>query len=329
VYTLVTSCIGYAPKQVQVNLTKDETIDISINIQVTELAEVNIKADNSRFRNLGLFTNYFLGSSENSPLCRIINQNVLTLSYVNRVLSASTKDFLIIENKSLGYRLKFLINEYTVDVAERKFHYNGIAIFEDLPGSEKEKKNWAKLRQNVFKESFNGFLYSLAHNSITDDGFIVRRFLRYDNPDRPSDSVMVKRMQYLTHLKSTKAVRDSLADWRKKFDLPKKTEQVIGRVLTAADLTKPSREKGLTNLVFEDYIYVIYKKKRIRFEDNLYRTREASDHQLSIIENKNVDDPVQFNKDGLKITKGALFFDGAWGDPSVSNMLPNNYLPVN
>ncbi|MFD0751438.1 carboxypeptidase-like regulatory domain-containing protein [Mucilaginibacter calamicampi] len=328
-YTLVTSCIGYAPEQVQVSLTKDEVVNINLNIQATELAEVNIKSNNYWGRNLGLFTTYFIGNSEYSSLCKIINEKALRLNFENRILSASTTDFLIIENKALGYRIKFLINNYTVDIAKRVFHYNGIAIFEDLQGSEKQKKNWAKLRQNVFKASFNGFLHSLARSKVTQDGFIVRRFLRYDNPDRPADSVLQKSIERLMTMKPSKAVTDSLANLSYTRALPKKIEQVIGKVLTAADLTKPSKEAGLTDLVFEDYIYVIYKKKRINFRDNLYRTREASDNQLSIIENKNIADPVQFNADGLKITKGALFFDGAWGDPSVSYMLPNNYLPDN
>nr|WP_294794166.1 carboxypeptidase-like regulatory domain-containing protein [uncultured Mucilaginibacter sp.] len=326
-YTIVTSYLGRIPAQVPVTLTKDQTVDISLKPQIIELPEVNIKSTTDRPRLLAMFKRHFIGYSEYSGLCKIINEDALRLRFEDQVLKASTKDFLVIENAALGYKIKFLINDYTVDLKAATFHYNGTALFEDLKGTERNKKNWAKVRNEVFESSFKGFLNALAHNRLTEEGFIVRRYIKYDNPDRPSDSTLAAKNAHFRTFKLDKAVRDSFADLSAKFNLPKKIERVVGSVLTTSDLTKPSKEQGLTDLVFDDYIYVICRNRRVNYNGETFlRTREARDYQVAIIKNKDINDPLKFTSEGLQISKGALFFDGAWADPSIAKFLPNDYL---
>jgi len=327
-HTIIASSIGYQPKQVQVFLRENETLDIPLKTQTVELKEVVISSNSDRAKSLNLFKKRFIGESEYSELCKITNEDILKLSFNGGSLKASTKDFLIIENRALGYKLRFLINEYTFDTRSNNYHYSGSVFFEELNGSEKEKKTWNKNRKEVYNGSFKEFLSALSQQRVSEDGFVVKRFFREANPKRPPDSILIKKLEYFKTLKRTKAIEDSFAYVKKIFLLPKIIERADKGELMGSDITKLSFKPGISDLNFQGYLYVIYKKKRVddSFE-NLFRAPGSSNFQISIVKNRDQGDPVEFDKNGIQLTKGSLFFEGAWADASVAKLLPNDYVP--
>ncbi|MCJ8210672.1 carboxypeptidase-like regulatory domain-containing protein [Mucilaginibacter sp. RS28] len=113
-YDLVVSIIGYDTFSQTLNITDGEThlSDIILTPRNTVLNEVVIRPDPNRVNNYQAFKQEFLGETEEAALCKIINPDAVDVSYDsdNRLLTASSQDFIEIENRALGYKVKYLLH---------------------------------------------------------------------------------------------------------------------------------------------------------------------------------------------------------------------------
>ena len=112
-YELLVQVIGFTPQNKNVNLLdKKVNVDIILSENVTELTEVVTKADPNRQRYINMFKANFIGNTPNAKQCKILNPEVIQTDYdpAKRLLTVTATDFLIIENKALGYRIKYLLN---------------------------------------------------------------------------------------------------------------------------------------------------------------------------------------------------------------------------
>jgi len=111
-YKLIFNHVGYQLKL------------ISVQIPANQLTEINVKLEEYVFsgeemivfdslpknwsKNLEEFQKIFIGSTPNSPYCKIINPEVLNFSYLssNNFLCASSDSVILIENMALGYSIR-------------------------------------------------------------------------------------------------------------------------------------------------------------------------------------------------------------------------------
>ncbi|MET3978673.1 hypothetical protein ABIB62_001242 [Mucilaginibacter sp. UYP25] len=185
-YELVVTVIGFETYR-QTVLAAGENIklpDIKLVPKTTVLKEVNIRPDADWDRKYAIFKTEFLGSSAMAAKCKILNPEVLSLEYdkTTRKLTGSTYDFLEVENKELGYRVKYLLNKFLKDSKINMVYYDGSALFEEVKGSAKDKKRWIKNRRLVYEGSSMQFLRGLVANDIDGFGFKVLRLIRKANP---------------------------------------------------------------------------------------------------------------------------------------------------
>ncbi|MCK8496000.1 hypothetical protein M0L20_29310 [Spirosoma sp. RP8] len=59
-----------------------------------------------------MFTNNFIGQSQNADLCRIVNPDVLMFNQSGQTLIVCAQQPLVIDNKALGYRLRFQLDYF-------------------------------------------------------------------------------------------------------------------------------------------------------------------------------------------------------------------------
>ncbi|MBE9661031.1 carboxypeptidase-like regulatory domain-containing protein [Mucilaginibacter myungsuensis] len=171
-FQLSVQMIGYGA-QVQNVIIKDKnvTVNVALKVKATELREVVIGPDRWEER-YAIFKRQFLGTSDNAKECTIINPKVISFSTNKKKLMADADEFLIIENKRLGYRIRYLLKAFEYEDAVTK--YDGETSFEELEGTESEKKRWAKNRLQAYEGSMMQFLRSVYHNTAKQDGFVVR-----------------------------------------------------------------------------------------------------------------------------------------------------------
>ena len=178
-YDLVVTVIGYEGyrKTVMVNESV-KLADIKMLPKTTIMKDVRIVGtDPKRARKLRIFKEQFLGSSSIANQCKILNPELLDLRFTKgeKQLLAKTDDFLEIENVALGYKLKYLVSEFTLDEEAGTVVYEGSVLFEEKDGTPSEKSRWQKNRLDVYFGSTTHFLRRVLANQV-DVNYLVRNF---------------------------------------------------------------------------------------------------------------------------------------------------------
>jgi hypothetical protein len=228
-YELVVSIIGYQTYRQILMVNRNMALpDIEIITKAIALKEVDIRPDPNRERNYKLFKEEFLGQSDYAKQCKILNSDMVDIHYdeQSRQLTASSFDFVEIENKALGYKIKYLLNQFTKDYRTGLLFYEGLALFEELP-DQKMQRRWQKARLKVYNGSSMHFLRSAIANRITGEKFKVFRLVRKLNPDYNGSG-----RKYLETLYKTP--------------------------LTSSDFVKTTDDKGLFALEFEDCLSITH-----------------------------------------------------------------------
>jgi hypothetical protein len=329
-YDLTISIIGFFTysETITVNNANGILPDIYLTPRVTVLNEVKIKPkeDTEWQRNFDLFKNEFLGTSDLAKECKVVNPELLDLSYDEKtqVLAAKSIDFLIIENKALGYRIKYLLSNFNYDQNTKQFLYEGSVFFEELKGTALQKEQWKERRQDVYSNSITHFLRAGLNNQLSQEGFLVLRFLT--NPERPADSVINQRIKVITLLKDKHEYRDSLSFWEKKSKLPRLLPKQVPVVLTGEDIIEKTNKPGLYAFgCSKDALYVIYDKSH-QFKasslGHLYTPNNTSNTLVIFYA------PVAyFDSRGLIINPESLAYAGVWANKRVAELLPVNFEP--
>ncbi|NNU33189.1 hypothetical protein HK413_01560 [Mucilaginibacter sp. S1162] len=120
------------------------------------LNEVKIGRKSARNKNFNLFKENFLGTSANARQCEIINPEIINFSTQKGLLLADADDFLIIKNNRLGYRIHYLLKDFSYNSNDKLTLYHGDFSFEELEGTDADKSKWAKNRA----ETYQGFVYA-------------------------------------------------------------------------------------------------------------------------------------------------------------------------
>ena len=172
---LVVSSIGYESDHVDLFLREARTYtqDFQLRERIYELGEVTVSTNNRRWqRQLERFTTIFIGESPNAQETTIINPEVLDFSGRGGEFRAQASEPLIIENKALGYKLTYFLNEFIAE--PNSWRWDGEPLFEPLePSSPEEAARWNAKRDSAFYGSFRHFLLSVINNQVEEQGFKI------------------------------------------------------------------------------------------------------------------------------------------------------------
>ena len=336
-YSLVVSIIGFDPySQVIVVGNNDIKLgDITIYQKTIALNEVKIKFHNDpdREKYLGWFKEEFLGNSDMAKECEILNPNALFLNYDSEkdVLTASSSGFLEIENEALGYKIKYLLTDFSLadkDKSTKKIYFKGAVLFENLEGSPQKLRRWEKNRQEIYENSSMHFLRAALSDRLSEEGFKVLRFDVHENPLRPSDSAINVKIKFYKRLAKVNAdQRDSLEYWIKKSKLPKTFQKLMPFPLNKNDIISPTDQPGQYAFSCDnDEIYIAYNK------NHRYHITEQTDYLYNRGNTENT--LIKFNSpnaifysNGVISNPYSLIFYGVWGRNRVAELLPIDYEP--
>jgi hypothetical protein len=163
-FRLVVSAIGYEtyvqtidPKQVY------GEISVQLDPAPEELKGLDVlPPDPDGWIHWGkLFTELFIGSSEYAFHCQIKNPEIIKFRFNKKenILIAYAKKPIEILNNSIGYNLKYKLEEFEYDISKKLLIYNGYASFIDLALSDSKLSNrWKKTRTDVYELSLLHFM---------------------------------------------------------------------------------------------------------------------------------------------------------------------------
>ena len=327
-YTLVVSCVGYETTHAIViaNGTDINLQDIALKEKSLALAEVNIKAspivDPKRAQYLAMFTKSFLGNSDNAHYCKILNPQSLKLQFrqhVNKLIATSDEE-LVVENKSLGYKVHYFLISFIRDYNSGKLNYEGYVWFENLIGKPAQQKKWMKNRLNTYMYSSMHFLRSVINHRYQEEGFKVFKIIRKLNPARPADSILEARMiTFANHPE----LQDSLKRYQELYKLPPMTEYLINTPLSEQNFARPIQD-NMMELSYSDHLYVIYAPGMTRqLHINIDHPTENNTTYPSSVVSLNAKEAI-FDANGILIDPSRVTFEGDWGLSGVADLLPIN-----
>ncbi|GAB3933159.1 carboxypeptidase-like regulatory domain-containing protein [Mucilaginibacter myungsuensis] len=180
-YQVSVQMLGYHAATATVELIqRSADISISLKIKPTALREVVIgnKANLSEY--YSLFKRELLGESDNGRSCKLLNEEVVNLTTGRQYLTADADDFLIVMNNRLGYKIRYQLKSFRHTLGSNYSTIAGDAVFEEMDGTDKQKKQWAKNRADTYKGSLRRFLRAVYKGNVLQEGFTVHA--RFDEP---------------------------------------------------------------------------------------------------------------------------------------------------
>lgn len=335
-YELIVSNVGFTTYDAPLSV-ENKGIDLpAITLQpqtvLLDEVKVNSKAEPDRDRNYQLFKNEFLGTSRLASDCSILNPELLDFNYnySANIFTASSEDYLDIENDGLGYKIKYELTNFIKDLAGgvNDVQYGGPALFREMMGTPSQQKRWQKRRLEAYEGSLMHFLRSLLNNSYEQEGFRVLEIQHEPNPARPADSIIDQKIKLYTALAKKKhQYKDSLVAWRLKRMLPVTIKTLLPQPLKQEEIVSLTTQKGLFALNGKSRsLYIVYSKIRhFPSKERIDDLDEAGNSNRTII---NFDAPyVLFDKNGCLMDPNCVSFEGAWGKSRVADLLPVDYDP--
>ncbi len=338
-YDLVASYVGYKPYLIPVDFTmrengfsKEIKLTVELVQEAKQLQEIVIKEDTTnRAKLLADFKKVFLGQTRNSKECKILNQRDIHLYFDAKegLLLAHAKKPIEVENRALGYKIYFYLNQFEVNYQKGSQLSYGVYRFEELT-SEKARKNkiWERERRQAYLGSVTHFMRALRDSALQENSFTVRKIFTVPNLKRPSDEFINKKINALRKEPNSNTIiisdnpKDSLAYYLRLKAEPKEIDSLGNNIYSGGEFVRPSPEKieGI-----KGKYQVIYNKNE-EIEYLLYINRKYAKKQTSVF---------HFSENSLTIYANghyenvfSLFTEGylSWRE-NMSNNLPLEYVP--
>ena len=174
---LTISALGYYSVTLN-SVSSEKPLIIYMKPKVFELNEVVVNSKSrawERQKNLKLFKNAFLGTTRNSNNCEITNEKDIMFKSDNDTLKAYSLNPISINNRALGYKVTYFLDEFEYYKKSESFFFSGSIMFkEDLNTDETQKKTFTNRRQSAYLGSRMHFFRSLWKNDLDSEKFVVR-----------------------------------------------------------------------------------------------------------------------------------------------------------
>jgi len=324
-YELVVSILGYENFSQSVLVgAKPQKLVIEMVPKPIQMREVIITTNANWKKNYAVFVRDFIGTSANSKLCKVINPHAVNLIYHKKTqtLEASTNEFLVVENRALGYKVRFLINNFESSTLSNEIRYSGHVLFEELKGSQSQLQKWKLKRQEAFYGSSLNFFRSLSHQDMQEQGFVMYTLQRKPNPKRLPEELL--HQKYVQFNKSNN--RDSVNYWNQMTQQPRFLENLIKTPLQPESVVMRTDQPGLFALAFPDYLYVVYTKKHDeKINNDIYRPLDMENYAVSVI--TLFKKYALFDLNGVVVSPESTLFEGDWANDKLAELVPVDYTP--
>ncbi|WP_196885191.1 carboxypeptidase-like regulatory domain-containing protein [Aureivirga sp. CE67] len=186
---LLVSVMGYQKVLIeQKNIKPVMKIYLEEEIETNEAVTINavkVKRDHT----LRIFKEEFLGKHHDSPYLKILNEHKIKFNITSdSTLIARCDEPIIIENKRLGYKMKYDLITFEAKLYLRRYPYNvgsvnfaGFCFFNDLKNL---KKKHFKRRREAYLGSKLHFFRSLVRGDFEEHKFnFTHNGITFKNPE--------------------------------------------------------------------------------------------------------------------------------------------------
>jgi hypothetical protein len=168
---LVIYCPGYEILVYKPNAQQVEGKRMVFKLRYKELVSVNKPVLSAEIRRsfLAVFSQVFLGNTEEASKCKIMNESVIYFGggKTKTSFKAYADSPLVIINNMLGYKIIFNLEDLWYDDATGQNNFFGYARYEELAAD----KKWIRNRKDCYNGSSMHFFRSLVKHQLYEQGF--------------------------------------------------------------------------------------------------------------------------------------------------------------
>jgi hypothetical protein len=269
--------------------------------------------------------------------CRIKNKQTIRFRYskVKQVVTAHATEPLIIENDYLGYKLQYLLEEFSYNFKTKMIFYVGYPLFTPMKGSNAKMKRWERRRKEVYQGSIMHFMRSVYRNTLLEEGFEVRRLEKMQNMEKKRVNALYAELLHATRTSGTINLNsnninlhsDSSAYYQTIMKQPDHLDVLYNTILPG-DSIAYAVNPTTAGMDFPDYLQVLYKHKTAH-PDYIRMYPKNSTAVLSQVQLIN-GNPIEVQANGMYYNPLELISSGYWSwSEKISTMLPFDYWPKN
>lgn len=267
------------------------------------------------------FLESFIGTSALAGDCIIKNKNVIRFRHSKKKneLTAIAFEPLVIQNKALGYTIRYELETFNYNFSTGYLLFQGYPFFELMQGSAARQKRWAARRKAAYEGSMLHFMRSVYRNKIGESGFEVRALQKIPNDEK-------KRIQHLYKTQGNQYMTsnsDSAAYYEKVTRQPDQFDK-IGKTVLPGDSIAYAIDAATAGLYFSNYLLVIYKRgvAAPEYRRQFPEAGSAMASQLHLL----TDTPVAIQANGNYYEPADLLSLGYWSwTEKLAMMLPIDY----
>jgi len=341
-FDVVISCIGYETYVTTIQYAQlPAFIEVVLKPKVNILQEVVVEPyEKNGWERYGkFFIENFIGTSALAADCKLKNPETIRFRYNKKenILRAFADEPIVLENRALGYILRYDLKVFEYNYGTRIFYFQGYPLFEDIETDRKRLLNrWERNRTEAYYGSMMHFMRSLFRNQLIEVGFEIRKLIKVSEEEKKRVRNIYNSRTYINS-NGNIVVNDSLlangnkdsADYyRKVMRQPEKMAVLINQLLPG-DSIAFAIDSFTAGLYFDDHLQVTYKYKQV--PDEYVRTNSLSVQPKTPV----VSEIVLPRKNAIAVLANGSYFEGLdlitsgyWGWwEKLATMLPFDYKP--
>jgi hypothetical protein len=345
-HELVISSIGF---ETNVFSFSDDQLPLQLKvlmqIKVKELSNVTVEPSlEEGWDKWGkLFSENFIGTTDNSLRCKIKNTDAIKFRYYkksNRIIAYADEP-LVIENNALGYTIKYQLENFEISFKDQTTFFLGYSLFEDHTKAGRDTRNkWLRRREEAYSGSAMHFMQSLYENRVKEEGFEVRRMVRTPNHEKERVRKIYRGTKMVktgtgpsgtTTIRVNGAPDDAPADSISYYQRVMKQDNTIDTYafdLLGADSLIVKTDSVYKVLYFPNYLYITYKKEleeESYLKNSLQNRKPAYQRSHVFLMNENA---IVIDKHGNYFNPQDFITSGYWGwSEKIGNLLPVDFRP--
>jgi hypothetical protein len=278
-YELVVSSLGFETYIVVVNSSSlPENLKVVLRPKARELQEVIVEPyEKNGWEKWGkFFLENFIGVSAYARDVKLKNPGAVRFRHNKRtnILNAYADEPLVIENNSLGYILRYQLEQFEYRFSANMLFFQGFPFFEEMESKRPRKvKQWQDNRLDVYEGSLMHFYRALFRNKLVEEGFELRKSMDVMNQEklRVKEKMKiqmkgaVQRGNKITlstgEDRTATASSDSTRYYSQVMRQPDKMEYLYKNIIPA-DSVAYAIDSVTVGLFFKDYLHITYPKKK-------------------------------------------------------------------
>jgi hypothetical protein len=317
-YDIVFSAVGYQTRLIS-SLLNDSLSIVKLFPKVNELESVTVRTyDKNGWQNWGrFFLENFIGTTQFSDDCKLLNHSVLRF-YHDRstgIISVIAKDVLVIENKSLGYNIRYQLEELTYNTKTRILQFIGYPYFEEMEGNDRKKRRWQSNRKEAYEGSLMHFMRAFFRNKIIEEGFEVHRLKKVRNAEKDRVRQVIR----------TGKMLDSSNYYNNILAQPDEYD-IMSAAIINGDSVGFAVDSFTAGMAFDNYLDITYTLRKAHSKYRLLYPKAPKEMTSQLTITNAAEILIQYN--GAYTPANGLLSLGYWSwSEKVATMLPFDYKP--